>query len=186
MGNKEEKTGSKQTISVRCSQPIHLAHGGCSAGILKMAVEHLPPKRRIGVCGRGMWFIQKLLLPFWSRRWARCIFFSLPSPAPVPIDFSWSQISLLFFFFSFLCLFFFFFPLARWFHCMNAAGKLILFHSLIVPGIAASWGASGLRKTRNKSLEKCHIFRTSVPTELSVLEETPQPPITTTAFLSQF
>jgi len=75
MGNKEKKTGSKQTMSVRCSQPIHRAHGGCSAGILKMAVEHLPPTRRIGVCGRGMWFVQKPLLPFWSRRWARCTFF---------------------------------------------------------------------------------------------------------------
>lgn len=74
MANKEEKTGSKQTIALCCSQPIHLARGGCSAGILKMAAEHLPPKRRTGVCGRGMWFIQKLLFPFWSR-WARCTFF---------------------------------------------------------------------------------------------------------------
>jgi len=68
---------------------------------------------------------------------------------------------------------------------MNAASKLILFLPLIVSGTAASWGASGLRTTRNHSLERSHIFRTSVPKELSVLEETPQPQ-RTTVLLSRF
>lgn len=37
MGNKEVKTGSKQTMSACCSQPIHLPHRVSCGGILKIA-----------------------------------------------------------------------------------------------------------------------------------------------------
>lgn len=122
MGNKEEKTGSKQAMSVCCSQAIHPAHGGCSAGILKMAVEHLPPKRRIGVGGHVVYSKATALLLKQKMSQMYFFFFLCQVLVVFPlisVDPGYPSYSLFSFYF-----------LDRWFHFVNAAGKLILFHPL--------------------------------------------------------
>lgn len=73
-----------------CSHPIHLAHGGggCSAGILKIAVEHLPPKGELGSVGGVCGLFKSRCSPMEAEDEPDVPFFSLPSPARFPIDFS--------------------------------------------------------------------------------------------------